>query len=270
MNLSTAREWPVVASHSALSSSGSTRSVTESPMNTIRGGGASARLRARSGKLFSRSRSLDTGTIASRVPISIRTSAATNINAMRSVRPGSVILELEVDELIGLARVEEPYHQREIDVPGTLHEPWNAENPPNPPFRVGQPLDREEDARIEHDHDQAGLGKSRDAPLVDQHVEGGNYRPEALGPEKQPSEAGQVEHDNHLHHPEQRLRRPLSLADSGEPVGAQDRAVVKAPGQEGPVCAVPETAEQHRDDEAPVLHKPPAPVAAERDVQIVA
>ena len=66
-----------------------------------------------------------------------------------------------------------------------------------------------------------------------------------------------MEHDEQLHSPEQRLRRPVGFADAGEPVGAEDRAVVQAPGDEGPARAVPEAAQQHREHQVAVLASRP-------------
>src|SRR5688572_27197574 len=109
--------------------------------------------------------STDPGTGAARVPYSIRASATRNINAMSMARVRLLVSELEVDEFIRVARVEDCDHQDEVEVPGSLHEPRRAKQPPEAVFGVRHPLDGEKHRCVERDHEEPGLCLRRNAPL---------------------------------------------------------------------------------------------------------
>src|ERR1044071_484196 len=93
---------------------------------------------------------------------------------------------------------------------------------------------------------------------------------EILGPEKDPGEADEMEHDESRDDlPGRGVRAP---AEPGlqHPLDRGPAAMQGAPGDELPRGAVPHPAEQHRQHQIAVRLPPAAPVAAERLVEIVA
>src|SRR6266571_440706 len=90
-------------------------------------------------------------------------------------------------------------------------------------------------------------------------------RAEAVGAEKDPTERD--EEERHIPLPEGRER---AVPRGQRAMEHEQPTVPCAPGGEGPVGAVPETAEHHRHHDVDALARLRAPVAAERDVQVVA
>ena len=138
----------------------------------------------------------------------------------------------------------------------------------DPRLRVPPPagwhgLDRHRDHDQEHER-QRHQRRRPGQPQAAEHVEGGG---EIGRPEEHPCDADHMEG-----HEPCRPRGHTEAAEALAPpaLRRQRAAVDPAPDQERPRRAVPEPAEQHRDHDVAERPEPPAAVAAERDVEVVA
>src|SRR5262249_44090063 len=93
---------------------------------------------------------------------------------------------------------------------------------------------------------------------------------ETLGPKEKPASAGQVKHRHHPPKPAQRILLAPHILDAKRAKDAQNKTVVSAPGDEGPACAVPKSAQQHGDDEIAILLAHSLTISAKRNIKIVA
>ena len=143
--------------------------------------------------------------------------------------------------------------------------------------RIGLDHARREVLRADPDGDRqehrAGHERRRLAPAREEpgdHVPGDAER---LRPEEDPREADDVEGDEpppEVVDPGEALLRLRPVPLAPEALGAEPDAVDQAPGDERPPRAVPEPAEQHRQEQVAVRDRRAAAAPAERDVEVVA
>ena len=132
--------------------------------------------------------------------------------------------------------------------------------------------------RVAAEDQQKDFGVSDNELAEDFRVEGGEdladhvpTRGHRVGPEKDPTEAYDVEGDEDAADAPKWRHRVARGAEAGEMVhhelmNGQRCPVKSAPEDEAARCAVPESAEEHRKHEVDVRTDAAAPIAAETDI----
>ena len=100
---------------------------------------------------------------------------------------------------------------------------------------------------------------SGDAAIDISRSRGGEFRP--LEAYEEGEEHGERARDG--------AQAGLLSQESPGVVEAQQQAVQRSPGDEGPGRAVPEAAEQHGDHQVHIGHDPSPPVPSQRDIEII-
>ena len=93
---------------------------------------------------------------------------------------------------------------------------------------------------------------------------------EILGPEEDPGEAHEMEHDECRDDPRGRPLRVPAEPGLQHALDCETAAMQRAPGDEFPPRPMPDPAEQHRYHQVAIGVEPAVPVAAERLIEIVA